>query len=212
MGSTTSPLSGSSGLHVSIIGGGITGVTLALGLQARSVDFTIFERASALKEIGAGIGFSPNAERALFAMNPELHKAYKRVTTPNGEDYFQWIDGKESDHVVYKLYLGEQGFQGCRRSDFLEEMLKLVPREKVKFDKEIEEITEDTGKGDGKVGLRFKDGTVERTDVGKSHGQAMRISWRVNTPTSRRLRRDPFPRPSSTPRVFQPSSLSLLHP
>jgi salicylate hydroxylase len=111
-------------LHVAIVGGGITGVTLALGLQARGVDYTIYERTSAFKEIGAGVGFSPNAERALTGVDPKVHAAYKRVATPNGEDYFQWVDGYGTDEVVYKLYLGEQGFQGCRRSDFLDELVK----------------------------------------------------------------------------------------
>lgn len=111
-------------LHVAIVGGGITGATLALGLQARGVGYTIYERASALKEIGAGVGFSPNAERALVGVDPEVHAAYKRVAMPNAEDYFQWVDGCDSDEIVYRLYLGEQAFQGCRRSDFLDEMVK----------------------------------------------------------------------------------------
>ncbi|KAK8020370.1 salicylate hydroxylase [Apiospora arundinis] len=152
----------SSRLHVAVIGGGITGVTLALGLLKRGIDFTIYERASGIKEIGAGVGFSPNAEEALKALDPRVHQAYKNVATPNGEDYFQWIDGYGSDEVIYKLYVGEQGFQGCRRSAFIEELAKLLPAENIKFSKEIESIVDD---GEGRVELKFKDGTSEMTDV-----------------------------------------------
>ncbi|KAK8089942.1 protein toxd [Apiospora hydei] len=149
-------------LHVAVIGGGITGVTLALGLLKRGIDFTIYERASGIKEIGAGVGFSPNAEEALKALDPRVHQAYKNVATPNGEDYFQWIDGYGSDEVIYKLYVGEQGFQGCRRSAFIEELAKLLPAENIKFSKEIDSIVDD---GEGRVEMKFKDGTSEMTDV-----------------------------------------------
>ncbi|KAK7923029.1 salicylate hydroxylase [Apiospora marii] len=152
----------SSRLHVAVIGGGITGVTLALGLLKRGVDFTVYERASGIKEIGAGVGFSPNAEEALKLLDPRVHQAYKNVATPNGEDYFQWIDGYGSDEVIYKLHVGEQGFQGCRRSAFIEELAKLLPPENIKFSKEIDSIVDD---GESRVELKFKDGTSEMTDI-----------------------------------------------
>ncbi|KAH8199682.1 hypothetical protein TruAng_006151 [Truncatella angustata] len=149
-------------LHVAIVGGGITGVTLALGLEARGVSYTLYERAPELKEIGAGVGFSPNAEAALKALDPKIHAAYKRVAMPNGEDYFQWVDGFESDKVLYKLFLGEQGFQGCRRSDFIDELSSMIPREKVKFGKAAKTIEE---LRDGRVRLGFRDGTDGVADV-----------------------------------------------
>lgn len=61
------------GIHVAIVGGGITGVILALGLQHRGVSYTLYERAAAFNEIGAGIGFSPNAERALRLVDPRVY-------------------------------------------------------------------------------------------------------------------------------------------
>jgi salicylate hydroxylase len=152
------------GLHVAIVGAGISGVTLALGLQARGVSYVIYERASGFKEIGAGIGFSPNAENALISLDKRIHEAYKRVATPNGEDYFQWIHG-QADELIYKLFVGHQGFQGCRRSDFLYELAKMIPTEKVKFDKQVDLISEAK---DGEVTLRFVDGTTESADAGKS--------------------------------------------
>ncbi|KAI0134689.1 hypothetical protein BJ170DRAFT_212217 [Xylariales sp. AK1849] len=152
-------------LHVAIVGGGITGVTLALGLQARGISFTIYERASCLKEIGAGVGFSPNAEATLRAMDPRVHAAYKRVATPNGEDYFQWVDGHRSDEIIYKLYLGQQGFQGCRRSDFLDELVKMIPRDRVHFGKQVEGVEQQEEEGNRRVRLKLGDGSVEEADV-----------------------------------------------
>ncbi|KAH8879221.1 FAD/NAD(P)-binding domain-containing protein [Thozetella sp. PMI_491] len=150
-------------LHVAIIGGGITGINLALGLQARSIRYTIFERAVGFREIGAGLGFSPNAERAMTALDPALLAAYKRVANPNGEDYFQWVDGcSNTNELIYKLFVGKDGFQGCRRSDYLEEVSKLVGQGFVKFGKEVKTLDQQPS---GKMRLVFTDGSAEEADV-----------------------------------------------
>ncbi|GAQ45880.1 unnamed protein product [Aspergillus niger] len=51
--------------EVAIIGAGITGITLALGLLSRGIPVRVYERARDFHEIGAGIGFTPNAEWAM---------------------------------------------------------------------------------------------------------------------------------------------------
>ncbi|RYP73922.1 hypothetical protein DL771_003364 [Monosporascus sp. 5C6A] len=159
-------------LQVAVIGGGITGLTLALGLETRGVAYTLYERAASLREIGAGIGLSPNAERALRAVDPRAHAAFKRVAAPNGEDWFQWADGT-TDELLYRLWLGgrEERFEGCRRSDLLDELAKLVPKERVRFGKRLDSITETRegeakdGNGPGRLVLRFWDGTAAEADV-----------------------------------------------
>ncbi|KAI1372451.1 FAD/NAD(P)-binding domain-containing protein [Hypoxylon crocopeplum] len=147
-------------IHVAIIGGGITGVILALGMQKRGVDYTLYERADAFTEIGAGIGFSPNAERALAVV---VYRVYKRVApTSDANEYFQWINGYQSNEVAARLLIGVDAFQGGRRSDFLEAWSKLIDVGKVEFGKEVASASQ---KDDGKVSLQFKDGTVKETDI-----------------------------------------------
>ncbi|XXH02194.1 hypothetical protein Hte_008562 [Hypoxylon texense] len=150
-------------IHVAVIGGGITGVILALGLQKRGVDYTLYERAPGFTEIGAGIGFSPNAERALKVVDPEVYRVYKQVATTNQEeDHFSWIDGYRTNEVTARLLIGVDAFQGGRRSDFLEAWSKLIPEANVRFGKELMSANQ---KDDGKVSLGFKDGTVEEADL-----------------------------------------------
>ncbi|KAI0376940.1 FAD/NAD(P)-binding domain-containing protein [Hypomontagnella monticulosa] len=150
-------------VRVAIIGGGITGVILALGLQKRGVQYTLYERTLAFTEIGAGIGFSPNAERALNVVDPEVHRAYKRVaSSSDAEEYFQWIDGYKTNELAARLLIGVDAFQGGRRSDFLEEWSKLIDSDKVKFGKELVSIDH---KSEGRVLLKFKDGTIEESDI-----------------------------------------------
>lgn len=48
-----------------IIGGGIAGLTAAIGLQQIGRQFIVFEQATALKGIGAGFGLAANAMQAL---------------------------------------------------------------------------------------------------------------------------------------------------
>ncbi|KAK4156110.1 salicylate hydroxylase [Chaetomidium leptoderma] len=156
-------------LHIAIIGAGITGVNVALGLQARNVSFTIYERASGFREIGAGMGFSPNAERAMAALNPDVLAGFKKVANPNGEDYFQWVDGHKTGELIFKLHVGKSGFQGGRRSDILEEWAKLIPPTTIHFNKEIDTISDDdshpsTAKQPLLL-LHFKDGTTATADA-----------------------------------------------
>ncbi|KAH8159219.1 hypothetical protein CIB48_g9028 [Xylaria polymorpha] len=144
------------GLHIAIIGGGITGVILALALEKRGVSYTMYERAPAFTETGAGIGFSPNAERALKVVDPRVYEVYKKVASSTDyEDYFTWVNGKEDNEIVARLLIGIDEFQGGRRSDFLHAWSALIPGARVKFGKEIETMLQ---KDDGKVALKFRDG------------------------------------------------------
>lgn len=85
--------------RIVIIGGGIGGLTAAAALQARGVEAHIYERASSLSEVGAGIQIGPNGVRVLYEMgyksqldtfacvNPDFHSvafdtAAYRLTEP----------------------------------------------------------------------------------------------------------------------------------
>lgn len=51
--------------HAVVIGGGIGGLTAAIGLHRTGWRVTVIERAPSLEPVGAGIGLAPNAQRAL---------------------------------------------------------------------------------------------------------------------------------------------------
>lgn len=160
------------GFEVAIIGGGIVGLALAIGLLQRNINFKIYERYHDFHEVGAGIAFTLNAERALKALHPSLHTAYRNVAAQNDEDNFYYLDGynhsKEKpghEDTMLKLYLGERGFEGCRRPDLMNEMVKLIPGDYVELGKDLVSATESDG--NGRIQMVFRDGSTATADVGK---------------------------------------------
>ena len=162
-------------LDVAIVGGGIAGLTLALGLLSRNINVKIYERGHSFREIGAGIGFTPNAEWAMRVLDPRIHAGFKRVAARNANDWFRWVNGYSQgdtegdidgvhEDLIYKMYLGERGFEGCHRADFLDELVKMIPEGKVEFNKNLQSIIE---RGDGeKLQLTFRDGSSDVADAG----------------------------------------------
>src|SRR5258708_32861143 len=55
-------------LSIAIVGGGIGGLTAALSLLQAGVDVHVYERATTISELGAGIAVSPNATRILYRL------------------------------------------------------------------------------------------------------------------------------------------------
>ncbi|MEL6681297.1 MAG: FAD-dependent monooxygenase [Pseudomonadota bacterium] len=56
---------------VAIVGGGIGGLTAALAFARHKANVTVYERAAALTEVGAGLQITPNGARALNALGLE---------------------------------------------------------------------------------------------------------------------------------------------
>ncbi|KAL4755971.1 uncharacterized protein BDW70DRAFT_29876 [Aspergillus foveolatus] len=158
-------------LDVAIVGGGITGAVLAVGLLSRGLKVKVYERARGFSEVGAGIGFTPNAEWAMKVVDPRIHLAFKKVASRNATDWFTWINsygGNEAkngtqEELIYNMYLGERGFEGCHRAQFLNELAKLIPEDCAQFCKNLSTI-EDRGE-DQKIVLKFQDGTIAHADV-----------------------------------------------
>jgi len=48
---------------IAICGGGIAGLSLAIGLLKNNVPFHLYEAAHAFAEVGAGVSFGPNSLR-----------------------------------------------------------------------------------------------------------------------------------------------------
>ena len=164
-------------VEIAIIGGGIIGLVLALGLIKRNVNVKVYEQAGSLREIGAGVAFTANAIKCMNLLEPCIVEALRSVATSNGDpknpnDFLQWVDGynqnsesPETEKLLFKLYAGYRGFEGCHRAHFLDALVKYIPEGIVEFRKRLDTLFESGG--EDKIHIKFCDGTSAKADAGK---------------------------------------------
>ncbi|KAJ5372782.1 hypothetical protein N7517_004788 [Penicillium concentricum] len=157
---------------ITIIGGGIGGLTLAAGLHLRKIPIQLYEAAPTFKEIGLGISLGPAAYRAMPLIHPEIQQIYNSLITthadsPGYESYLQtwfeivWATGAQEGNTLMNLKALPSGQTALRRADFLNALVELVPAEFVHFGKRLKTLVE---KDEGVV-LEFEDGEVVDADV-----------------------------------------------
>ncbi len=69
-------------LNISIVGGGIGGLATAIALLKHSFNVQVYERAEALRSIGAGLTLTPNGLNSLDAIQPGIVELLKQAGSP----------------------------------------------------------------------------------------------------------------------------------
>lgn len=157
---------------VAIVGGGVGGLTLALGLLRRNVSVKIYEAAAAFGEIGLGLSIGPAAHRAMPLIDPQIRDCYDALVTthadsPGYEDFRQtwfevvWATGENAGQILMDLKALPSGQTTLRRADFLAALVSLIPEGCAQFGKRLERLEE----GANGVNLSFEDGTSALADV-----------------------------------------------
>jgi salicylate hydroxylase len=157
---------------VTIVGGGIGGLTLAIGLLRRGVSVQIYEAAAAFGEIGLGLSIGPAAHRAMPLIDAQIRDIYDSLITthadsPGYEQFRQtwfeiiWATGDKAGQVLIDLKALPSGQTTLRRADFLAALVGLIPKDVTHFGKRLERL-EETADG---VHLNFEDGTSVVADM-----------------------------------------------
>ncbi|KAH8714658.1 hypothetical protein BGZ61DRAFT_531259 [Ilyonectria robusta] len=140
--------------EVAIIGGGIAGITLAISLLERNVPCVIYEQAHTFGEVGAGLG------------------AFDKVVSGNMWEskkgiLFEFLDGMDDTTDITPRFTirNSVGLRGCHRGHLVNELLKLLPNDVTRFNKQLERIEEPQSHSSGKLRMVFRDGTVAEADA-----------------------------------------------
>lgn len=152
-----------------VVGGGITGLTLAIGLLKRGLSVHIYEQAKQFGEIGAGVSFTPNAIQSMKLCHQGIHDAFEKVCTRNTwaskqDVWFDYYDGLSPDLEAKLLFSirNELGQNAVHRANFLDELVRLLPDGVALFGKRLDDIVTTD---DGRYALRFEDGSQAVADA-----------------------------------------------
>jgi salicylate hydroxylase len=148
---------------VGVVGAGIGGLSAALSLLRAGFDVHVFEGASALGEVGAGIQVSPNASRVLHGLGRAEGLARTGVK-PLAFHQRRWDDGK----TLLRSPLAEPleaafGFPHYQmhRADLLSVLADAVPAERIHLGYRLTGLVD---RGD-RVEARFANGASAEFDL-----------------------------------------------
>ncbi|MFV0243579.1 MAG: FAD-dependent monooxygenase [Qingshengfaniella sp.] len=150
-------------MKIGIIGGGIGGAALAAALLKKGFDVTIFEKAAAFGEVGAGVQMTPNAVKAIKGLGL-YDKFLKTAFYPEAIVGRNWQSGQEN----FRISLGDEfrahydaPFIHVHRADLLDLFVTELPPEICHFNMAC------TGVENTATGARatFADGSTFEADL-----------------------------------------------
>lgn len=152
-----------------IIGGGITGLTLAIALHYRGLHVKLYEQAKQYGDIGAGVSFTPNAVQAMRLCHPAIETAFEKVCTHNRwaskrQVWFDFYNGQNRGSEQTPLFTVTNGLgqNDVHRAHFLDELARLLPSHLSSFGKTLQSYEMEST---GRYSLAFADGFSASTDV-----------------------------------------------
>src|SRR5687768_7915153 len=151
------------GVSVGVVGAGLGGLSAALSLLRAGFDVHVYERASALGEIGAGVQVSPNASRVLHRLGLADDLARTGVE-PLAWHQRRWRGGRTLLRAPLAEPLGATfGFPHyqMRRADLLAALARAVPADRIHLGHRLVSLTEH---GD-RVSVEFDHGASTEVDV-----------------------------------------------
>ncbi|MFD2906851.1 FAD-dependent monooxygenase [Sphingobacterium anhuiense] len=143
-----------------IIGGGVAGLTAAIGLNKIGIQATIFESAKALKGIGAGFGLAANAIQALeyLELKAGVIPLGHYLENYNILDKQGRILAAPETKTISNKY--EQDNFAIHRADLHQFLLAQIEHENLHLGKRALKIEYQ----DGGIDIFFEDGTIHQTD------------------------------------------------
>jgi 2-polyprenyl-6-methoxyphenol hydroxylase-like FAD-dependent oxidoreductase len=124
--------------NIGIIGGGIGGMAAAVALHRAGIDVTVYERAKALREVGAGLMLWPNATRVLGELG-----LLEKITAVSGRsDHF--IVRSRTGAILMNIGLGQFDVPAlCTpRSDLLGALISALPHDRIRLGHHVDDLVQ----------------------------------------------------------------------
>lgn len=158
-------------IRIAIVGGGIGGLSLAIGLaHASNLEITIYEATKEYREVGQGLAMHANAIAAMQSIDPEVFSAWRNSSTlvgsPEDADSISVTRVSLAWGPGMGATIAELGQAKARktvsRADLLAELVKVLQQrgQRVQMGKRLKEI-QDLGKS---VRITFEDGSEATAD------------------------------------------------
>lgn len=147
-------------LRVAVVGAGYAGAAAARALTQTGASVTVYEQASQIREVGAGIGLRPSSMAQFERWG--IGAAIKAVSSPS--DGFEILTA--DDHRIAREEWPEKSAYGetthlIHRGDFIEALVGTLPEGMVKLGHRLQTITDDGGSAT----LRFTNGETATADL-----------------------------------------------
>jgi len=173
--------------RIAVVGGGIGGLAAAAFLRRAGLPVTVYEQATALDEVGAGLVVAPNAARLLRRL-PAVRPEDVGVALETGWEFRRWADGT----VLFAQQLGEACVRRygehtwtMHRADLLNLLASALGEDVIQLGSRCTGASQDADK----VTLTFATGEPVHADVAIAADGIHSVLREHVTPAS-------FPRPS----------------
>ncbi|MER5753547.1 FAD-dependent monooxygenase [Streptomyces sp. NPDC002088] len=146
-------------LKIAIVGAGYGGAAAAKALSLLGADVNVYEQASQIGEVGAGIGLRPSTMNRFRQWG--IFDAIAKVSSPS--DYFEILTAT-GEHMMKEAWpaAGEQTHTHLiHRGDFIDALLGVLPEGMVHLGHKLETVQD---KGDSAV-LTFAGGKTVEADL-----------------------------------------------
>ncbi|WP_300681573.1 FAD-dependent monooxygenase [Nocardioides sp.] len=147
-------------LNIAIVGAGYAGAAAAKALSNLGANVTVYEQASQVREVGAGIGLRPSSMNQFNQWG--IGDAIKAVTSPSNA--FEILTA-ECHRIAVEEWPEKEAYgettNFIHRGDFIEALLSVLPEGMVKLGHKLESLVE----GDDGVTLTFTNGETATADL-----------------------------------------------
>jgi 2-polyprenyl-6-methoxyphenol hydroxylase-like FAD-dependent oxidoreductase len=156
---------GKAKLSFAIVGAGIGGLTAAATLRRIGIDAQVYEQAGRFARVGAGIQMMPNSMKVLRKIGVEeglRRTAFQPYSHLNRE----WDTGKVMRELPMPESLFGAPYLCMHRADLHDALASILPPEIFHLGKKLAGLEQrGSGRGSGRVTLKFADGTTAEADA-----------------------------------------------